>query len=148
MKLIYSRGSNSVILSLYHLTFVLSYRRPTLVWHKLAIKQHLIKETNMNQHLHHIDLLKVTRTVVCTTQPQVPHVEMYSQSDTTRRLHRAAPLVRQSKGRPTRKVEVDMITCDHVIKVTWRKTLSCLPPRDRSRGGRRDHVNLHLTLIT
>ena len=31
---------------LTHLTFVLSYRRPILVWRKSANKQRLIKETN------------------------------------------------------------------------------------------------------
>ena len=58
------------------MTFVLSYRRPTLVLHKSLDKQRLIKESNLNKHLHHKNALI-----------------SYSESDTTCRLHHAVPLV-------------------------------------------------------
>ena len=77
-----------------NLTFILSYRRPTLVWHKSVNKQLLIKETNINKHLHH-------------KEPLLP----YSESDTTRRLYHTQPLIglRHVEMWPTRKVEEDMI---------------------------------------
>ena len=64
----------------HYLTFVLSYRRLPLVWHKSVKKQCLIKETSISKHLHH-------------KEPLVP----YSESDTTRRLHHTEPLVRPVK---------------------------------------------------
>ena len=56
---------------------VLSYRRPTIVWHKPVNKQLLLKETNISKHLRHKD-------------PLVP----YGESDTTCRLYHTEPLVR------------------------------------------------------
>ena len=71
----FSRVNNTLCLPPYHLTFVLSYRRSTLVWHKSVNKQRLMQETNKNKHLYH-------------KEPLVP----YSESDTTRRLYHAEPL--------------------------------------------------------
>ena len=68
----FSRVNNSLCLPPYHLTFVLSYRRSTLVWHKLVNKQRLINETNINKHLPHkkplVPYSESDRPVVCTTQ--------------------------------------------------------------------------------
>ena len=58
------------------MTFLLSYRRPTLVLHKSLNKQRLIKETNINKHLHN-------------KNPLIS----YSESDKTRCLHYAVLLV-------------------------------------------------------
>ena len=73
----FSRVNNSLCLPPYHLTFVLSYRRPTLVWHKSLNKQCLIKEININKHLHY-------------KNPLIS----YSESDRTRCLHHAVLLLR------------------------------------------------------
>ena len=61
----------------YHLTFVLVYQQPTIVWHESTDKQCLIKETHINEHLHHVEIL-------------VLQVE----SDMTRHLYHAEQLIR------------------------------------------------------
>ena len=109
-----SRVNNSLCLPPYHLTFVLSYRRPTLVWLKSLNKQRLIKETNISKHLHHKEPLvsccesdmtccPYYGTLKCTRKwhdsPSVPHRAASTarwnvqESDTTRCWSKAEPLV-------------------------------------------------------
>ena len=111
-------------------------------------KQSLIKERNINKHLHH----------------KAPLVS-YGESDTTRRLYHAAPLValRPVEMWPTWEVKVDMIMRSrdrsHVevdmimimstsawLLTAWRLTRSrsCQPPRVRLRDRRQVEVDCGL----
>ena len=74
----------------YHLIFVSSYRRETLVWHKSANKQRLTKER--------------TQVNTCTTALLVP----YGERDTTGRPHHAEPPLRHVEIY-TKSREVDVI---------------------------------------
>ena len=109
--------NNSICLLPYHLTFILSCRRPTLVWHKPENKQCLIKETNINKHLHHIE-------------PLVVHVEMYTIVTRSAVCATQSRTYRMLKCRPTRKVAVNTWSRDHVPK---------------SREGKHAHVYIPVT---
>ena len=61
--------NDSVCLPPRHLTFVLSYRRPTLVSRKSANKQCLMKETTINNYRLHIEPLVPTLKVTHDPPP-------------------------------------------------------------------------------
>ena len=112
----FSRVNNSLCLPPYHLRFVLSYWRPTLVWHKSVSKQRVIKETSISKYLHHKLLVPCSESdrTCCLYHGELllQHVEKYTkkwynplsvprrtasmarwnvhESDTTRRLHHTA----------------------------------------------------------